>query len=335
MLSLYPAIEPFHHYHLTVTNDESSKKDSSIEHQLYVEQCGNPAGIPVVFLHGGPGSGCRATHRCFFDPDLYHIILFDQRGCGRSRPYGALAHNTTKNLVQDIEAIRQHIGIDKWLVFGGSWGATLGLYYAQHFSQHVTGLILRGVFLARTQDIDWVYSENGAAKIFPDVWAHLVRNLPLSQQDEPLSIIYQQLTSNNIQVSNDIFRKLTYWEENLIYWQDLMNLKEDPVREEDKIASIIQLYYSINKCFIGDEPLLDNIKSIQHIPIKIIHGRYDMVCPLTQAWLVKKHLPKAELSIIEMAGHVANETKIIDALITATISFANQFSLNKDVNTGL
>jgi len=332
MLSLYPAIEPFHHCYLTVTNDGVSDEDTPIEHQIYVEQCGNPSGIPVVFLHGGPGSGCRVTHRCFFDPKLYHIILFDQRGCGRSRPYGALAHNTTRNLVQDIEAIRQHIGIDKWLVFGGSWGATLGLYYAQHFAKHVTGLILRGVFLARSEDIDWVYSENGAAKIFPDAWAHLVEDFSLSQQSDPLSAIYQKLTSKNVQVSNSIFRKLEYWENNLIYWQDLVNLNKSAIKEEDKVASTIQLYYSINKCFIDDEPLLENIKNIQHIPIKIIHGRYDMVCPLTQAWQVKKHLPEAELFIIERAGHIANETKIIDALVTATNDFAKLMTLTTDVN---
>jgi len=322
LLSLYPAIEPFHHYYLNVTNIELGDEDAPVQHQLYVEQCGNPAGIPVLFLHGGPGSGCRASHRCFFDPELYHIILFDQRGCGRSRPYGALAHNTTANLIQDIEAIRQHINIEEWLIFGGSWGTTLGIHYAKNFSQHVSGLILRGVFLGRSQDIDWVYSENGAAKIFPDAWSYLVEDLPLAQVTEPLSLIYQQLTSDNTQVSNRIFSKLEYWESSLIYWQDVVDFKEKKVNEDDKTSSIIQLYYSINKCFISDAPLLENITSIRHIPTKIIHGRYDMVCPLTQAWQLKQHWPEAELSIIEMAGHVANEAKIINALIQATDDFA-------------
>ncbi|MBU2924147.1 prolyl aminopeptidase [Colwellia sp. 4_MG-2023] len=322
MLSLYPAIEPFHHYYLNVANIELGDEEAAVEHQLYVEQCGNPTGIPVLFLHGGPGSGCRASHRCFFDPKLYHIILFDQRGCGRSRPYGALAHNTTANLIQDIEAIRQHLNIDQWLIFGGSWGTTLGLHYAKNFSQYVSGLILRGVFLGRAEDIDWVYSANGAAKIFPDAWSHLVKGLPLEQVTEPLSMIYQQLTSDNIQTSNRIFSKLEYWEANLIYWQNVVDFKENKIAEDDKVPSIIQLYYSINKCFISDEPLLENIKSIRHIPTKIIHGRYDMVCPLTQAWQLKQHWPEAELSIIEMAGHVANEAKIIDALVQATDDFA-------------
>ena len=333
MLSLYPAIEPFNHFHLTVTNDALSDVSTDVltdngsteEHQLYVEQCGNPLGIPVVFLHGGPGSGCRPSHRCFFDPERYHIILFDQRGCGRSRPHGALAQNTTANIIQDMEAIRQHVGIKQWLVFGGSWGSTLALYYAHHFTEQVSGLILRGVFLAREQDIDWVYSENGAAKIYPDAWNNLIESLPLSQQAQPLLAIYQQLTSDDTKVSNAIFNKLQHWEESLIYWQDAITLEEisveNPIKEEDKVASIIQLYYSINQCFIAKAPLLELIDSIRHIPTKIIHGRHDMVCPLEQAWQLKKHWPEAELSIIEMAGHVANEPKMINALVKATNDF--------------
>ncbi|PHR83002.1 MAG: prolyl aminopeptidase [Colwellia sp.] len=334
MLSLYPAIEPFSHYHLPMTSgvltDTQTGESSTVEHQLYIEQCGNPLGIPVVFLHGGPGSGCRPSHRCFFNPKLYHIILFDQRGCGRSRPLGALQQNTTANIIQDMEIIRQHIGIKKWLVFGGSWGTTLALYYAHHFSEQVSGLILRGVFLARQQDIDWVYSKNGAAKIYPDAWNNLVENLPLSQQAQPLSTIYQQLTDENLAVSNAIFNKIQHWEESLIYWQKSLrfnenskgNLTGNPIKKEDKAAAVIQLYYSLSQCFIAQEPLLEQIDNIRHIPTKIIHGRHDMVCPVEQAWQLKKHWPEAELSIIEMAGHVANEPKIIDALVKATNEFA-------------
>jgi proline iminopeptidase len=332
MLSLYPAIEPFNHYHLTVTNgaptDSTAGENSTQAHHLYIEQCGNPLGIPIVFLHGGPGSGCRPSHRCFFDPQLYHIILFDQRGCGRSRPYGSLTQNTTANLMQDIEAIRQHIGITKWLVFGGSWGATLALYYAHHFAEQVSGLILRGVFLARKEDIDWVYSENGAAKIYPDAWHNLVNHLPLSQQAQPLSAIYQQLTSDDTKVSDAIFNKLQHWEASLIYWQKSLSFEESSmeksINEDDKSPAIFKLYYSINQCFIAQKPLLELIDKIRHIPTKIIHGRHDMVCPLQQAWLLKQHWPEAEFSIIEMAGHVANEPKIIDALVKATNHFAKR-----------
>lgn len=333
MLSLYPAIEPFNHYHLTVTNDaltDTLKDESSAaEHHIYVEQCGNPLGIPVVFLHGGPGSGCRPSHRCFFDPNLYHIILFDQRGCGRSRPYGSLVNNTTANIIQDMEVIRQHLGIKKWLVFGGSWGATLGLCYAHHFPEQVSGLILRGVFLAREQDIDWVYSNKGAAKIFPDAWHNLINDLPLSQQAQPLSAIYQQLTDENLKISNAIFNKIQHWEASLIYWQESLGFEENSkesnsIEESDKTPAIIQLHYSLNQCFIAKEPLLKHIETIRHIPTKIIHGRFDMVCPVEQAWQLKEYWPEAKLSIIEMAGHVANEPKIINALIKATNDFAKR-----------
>ena len=196
------------------------------------------------------------------------------------------------------------------------------LYYAQHFPEQVSGLILRGIFLAREQDIDWVYSANGAANIFPDAWYQLVKNLPLSQQKRPLSIIYQQLTSDNTKVSMAIFNKLQRWEAKLISLQAPPVFVENTIKESAKISAIIQLYYSINQCFIAKEPLLEHIDIIRHIPTKIIHGRYDMVCPLEQAWQLKTHWPEAELTIVEMAGHVASEPKLIDALIKATNAFA-------------
>jgi len=331
MLSLYPAIEPFKHYYLKVSDLEINNADkTNIKHRIYVEQCGNPLGIPVVFLHGGPGSGCNESHRRYFDPKHYHIILFDQRGCGRSHPYGSLQQNTTTHLIQDIDLIRQHIGIEKWLVFGGSWGATLALYYAQHFPQQVSGLLLRGVFLARSQDIDWVYHPNGAAKIFPDAWHRLVQGLPKDQQAHPLSAIYQQLNSDDSNVSTAIFDKLKYWEANLIALQEPPKFSEsvakDTVKNSVKISVtkitkapiMIQLYYSLNRCFINQAPLLKNIDIIRHIPTTIIHGRYDMVCPIEQAWQLKQHWPEAKLTIVEMAGHVASEPRIINALIKAT-----------------
>ena len=324
MLSLYPAIEPFKHFYLSVASAAITNEDAAQTHQLYVEQCGNPAGIPVVFLHGGPGSGCRPSHRCFFDPALYHIILFDQRGCGRSRPQGLLAENTTAHLVEDIELIRQHLAIDKWLVFGGSWGTTLALCYAQKFAERVTGLILRGVFLARQQDIDWFYREKGAAKIYPDAWQHLVEHLPVSQQAQPLSAIYQQLLSDNSQVSNAMLNKIQHWEANLVYWQKWLTPDDVSATEDDKVAAIIQLYYSMNQCFIEHTPILEHVDKIRHIPTTIIHGRNDMVCPVEQAWLLKQRWPEAQLSIIEMAGHVASEPKIIAALVKATDNFAKR-----------
>ena len=271
MLSLYPAIEPFQHYYLSVANAAIINETTAQTHQLYVEQCGNPDGIPVIFLHGGPGSGCRPSHRCFFDPALYHIILFDQRGCGRSRPKGLLKHNTTGHLVEDIELIRQHLGIEKWLVFGGSWGTTLALTYAQRFADKVAGLILRGIFLARQQDIDWFYSENGAAKTYPEAWRYLVEHLPISQQAEPISAIYQQLSSTDNQCSNAMLKRIQFWEASLVYWQKRLTLDDISITEDEKTSAIIQLFYSMNQCFIEQAPILEHIDKIRHIPTTIIH----------------------------------------------------------------
>jgi proline iminopeptidase len=248
--------------------------------------------------------------------------LFDQRGCGRSRPKGLLKHNTTGHLVEDIELIRQHLGIEKWLVFGGSWGTTLALTYAQRFADKVAGLILRGIFLARQQDIDWFYSENGAAKTYPEAWRYLVEHLPISQQAEPISAIYQQLSSDNSQPSNGMLKRIQFWEASLVYWQKLLTLDDISITEDEKTSAIIQLYYSMNQCFIEQAPILEHIDKIRHIPTTIIHGRQDMVCPVEQAWLLKQCWPEAELSIIEMAGHVASEPKIISALVKATNDFA-------------
>lgn len=333
MRSLFPAIEPFNHFYLNVKNDVLGDEGKGEEHKIYVEQCGNPEGIPVVFLHGGLGSGCQASHRSFFDPRLYHIILFDQRGCGRSRPYGSLNNNTTDHLIQDIESIRKKLGIKRWMVFGGSWGATLGLCYANQFAKRVTGLILRGVFLARQQDIDWVYSNNGAAKLYPQAWHDLVENIPLNHQDQPISTVFQMLTSNDVKLSDRIFNKLRNWEASLINWQKTVNMELSDTNSREKAPSIIQLYYSMNQCFIDKTPLLELIKNIRHIPTKIIHGRHDMVCPFEQAWLLKEKWPEAELSVVEKAGHVASEPKITDALIQATNDFGKnmypEFMLSK------
>ena len=346
MHTLYPDIAPFKFYHLSVGESddigasvsanvvlEVTQGDQSVQHQLYVEHCGNPQGIPVLFLHGGPGAGCREKHRCYFNPALYHIILFDQRGCGRSLPTGDLTNNTADHLMQDIEQIRQHIGIKQWLIFGGSWGSTLGLYYAQHYPKHVLGMILRGVFLARQQDIDWAYGADGAAKLFPEAWHNLVKDLPVEQQQEPLSAIYQQLSSHNSDISQAMFNKLDDWECSIVTLRarlyPLASSEISSTTSKTKTtkiaASIIQLYYSLHQCFISEHALLEHIDPIRHLPTKIIHGRYDMVCPVEQAWKLKQHWPEAELNIIEMAGHVADEPKMIDALISATNEFSIRF----------
>ncbi|MEY8199009.1 MAG: prolyl aminopeptidase [Colwellia sp.] len=312
MHSLYPEIEPFSHQYLEV----------SPLHQLYIEQCGNEHGIPVVFLHGGPGSGCREQHRCYFDPAIYHIILFDQRGCGRSKPQGELEGNNTLALVDDINTIRKHLGISQWLVFGGSWGATLGLVYAKQYPEQVIAMILRGVFLGRPQDINWVYSNKGAAQIYPEAWQGLVENLPIEQQQKPLDAIYQQLINNDEQISRNAYNRLQQWESAILNIQPgIPASKGDTI---NKKPSIIQLYYSINHCFIEQSPILEQINQVCDIPIQIIQGRYDFVCPVEQAWQLAYHCPQAKLTIIEMAGHLANEPLMINALIEATRSFSSQ-----------
>lgn len=311
--SLYPEIEPFSQQYLQV----------SPLHQLYIEQCGNEQGIPVVFLHGGPGSGCREQHRCYFDSAIYHIILFDQRGCGRSKPQGELEENNTLSLVEDINTIRKHLGITQWLVFGGSWGATLALVYAKQYPKQVLGMILRGVFLGRAQDINWVYTNKGAAQIYPDAWQYLVDNLPIEQKKAPLDAIYQRLINSDEQISRDAYNRLQQWE------SALLNIQPGPPASKvdtiNKKPSIIQLHYSINLCFIEKHPILEQITQISDIPIKIIQGRYDFVCPVEQAWQLAYHCPQAKLTVIDMAGHLANEPLMINALVEATLSFSKQF----------
>ncbi|KGJ86941.1 prolyl aminopeptidase [Colwellia psychrerythraea] len=312
--SLYPDIKPFSQQYLEV----------SPLHQLYIEQCGNEQGIPVVFLHGGPGSGCREQHRCYFDPAIYHIILFDQRGCGRSKPQGELKENNTIALVEDINVIRKHLGISQWLVFGGSWGATLALLYAKQYPTQVLGMILRGVFLGRPQDINWVYSNNGAAKIYPEAWQAFVEELPLHQQQTPLKAIYQQLISSDEQISRNAYNRLQQWE------SAILNIQPSPPASKgdaiNKYPSIIQLHYSINHCFIEQSPILEQIYRIGDIPINIIQGRFDFVCPVEQAWQLAYHCPQSTLTVIDEAGHLANEPLMINALVEATRSFAKQLS---------
>lgn len=312
MHSLYRKIEPFDQQHL----------NRGSVHQIYIEQCGNKNGIPVVFLHGGPGAGCNEQHRCYFDPAIYHIILFDQRGCGRSKPQGELSDNNTAALVEDVDAIREHLGISQWLIFGGSWGATLGLLYAQNYPERVLGMILRGVFLGRPQDIDWAYSSSGAAQLLPQAWHNLVESLPVELQQKPLQSIYQQLINSDEEISRDTFFKLQQWESAILNIQPYQPPGEGSTI--NKNPAIIQIHYSVKNCFISQSPILKQIDKVRDISMQIIHGRYDFVCPVEQAWLLSHHCPQAKLNVIDKAGHLANEPLIIDALIAATIDFYEQ-----------
>jgi len=319
MIPLYPEIEPY-----ATHNIEMEPLANGLHHQVYVEECGNPDGIPIIFLHGGPGSGCRPQHRCYFNPDIYRIILFDQRGCGRSKPHGELENNTTSYLISDMETIRQQLSIDNWVIFGGSWGATLGLCYAQQYPNKVLAMILRGIFLGRQQDIDWVYSQGGASKLFPDAWQNLVKHLQLSDQTHPLQAYYQQLTHSDEIHQMAAAKTLQAWESTIVTLRD-HEYQHDHSQESGPLAhSRIQLHFALNECFISESAILDNIDAIRDIPTIMIHGRYDIVCPIQQTWELHNAWPETELNIIPMAGHAAGEPALVDALITATRKIAKQ-----------
>ena len=320
MITLYPDIEPYATHII-----ETETLPTGDCHRIYVETCGNPHGIPVIFLHGGPGSGCRPSHRRFFDPDQYHIILFDQRGCGRSTPYGELVNNTTQHLIADMELIRQNLHINRWLIFGGSWGATLGLIYAQRYPDNVLAMILRGVFLARQQDIDWAYQQDGAPKFFPDKWQQLMAHLAPKDRSAPLNAYYDKLT-NTDDKSSQMAEALQAWEGSLVsVYDDKQHDRARPPRDPLAPARI-QLHYIINQCFIADTPILDNMAAINDIQAMIIHGRFDMVCPVQQAWTLCENWHKAELNIVPLSGHVASDPAICEALILATRAMATRLS---------
>ncbi len=314
MQTLYPEIDPFHHFYL----------DSGGIHQVYVEQCGNPAGFPVVFLHGGPCSGCRPEHRRFFNPERYHIILLDQRGSGRSRPFGALEQNNTQALIDDLENIRTRLNISTWLLFAGSWGATLALLYAQHYPERVAGLILRGVFLARQRDMDW-FIEGSAGRIYPECWQKLVSSVRLAHPEHLLDHLVQAVFSSDKEEREAAALAWADWGAQTalgpLYQNDTAKTEcDDALLKQVRM----ELHYAHNHYFIEENQILDNCHLIQHIPTHIIHGRLDLVCPAEAGFSLSKALPKAKLEILPNSGHIAAGDEMIDALITATDDFLQQ-----------
>ncbi len=312
MQILYPDIKPFDQQWLEV----------SPPHQLYLEQSGSVEGIPVLFLHGGPGGGSDPVHRRYFDPEKYHIIIFDQRGAGRSKPHANLEDNTTSALIADIERIRQHLHIDKWLIFGGAWGSTLALAYAQQHTERVLGLILRGIFLARQQDLDWLY-QGGAAHIYPDYWEDFIQPIPPSERNQMLSAYYRRLTGDDEIARMSAAKAWAIWEGRLATLQGSHKTIEhfsDP-RLALSLARI-ETHYFIHQCFLDPDQLINNASKLKNVPGIIVHGRYDMVCPLENAWILMKAWPQVELQIIREAGHAISEPAIIDALILATKNMA-------------
>jgi len=307
--NLFPEIFPYSQGELSV---------SSL-HTLYYEECGNPAGKPVVFLHGGPGSGCNPGQRRFFDPSYYRIILFDQRGCGRSKPLGCIEENTTQELVGDLERLRQHLGIERWLVFGGSWGSTLALAYALAHMDRVSGLILRGIFLSRPSELDWFLGE--ARNFYPEAWQRLLDFLPIEEREKPLSAYAGRIFNQDEAIS---IAAAIRWNE---YESSIMTLlpasgNSSPVPDSVQLARArVQLHYILHQCFVDGNLILQQAVRLAPIPACIVQGRYDMVCPPLTAWQLKQAMPHADFRMIPDAGHSAMESGTASALVAATESF--------------
>ena len=315
MHTLYPAIKPY--------NSQTLKVDSL--HEVYLEECGSPDGIPVLFVHGGPGSGCSERDRRFFDPEKYRIVLFDQRGCGHSKPHAELKQNTSSDLVADMELIREKLGIDRWMLFGGSWGSTLSLLYAQAHPKRVKAMVLRGVFLSRQQDLDWLYKE-GAGRVFPDHWKHFLELIPESEQADLVEAYHRRLFGENELARMNAAKHWSMWEGKIVTLRPNQNLIDHAADPHHALAiSRIECHYFKNKSFITANQIIENVGLIARIPGTIIHGRYDMVCPLDNAQILADHWPEADLQIIRDAGHSSSEAGIIDALVRATDDMARQF----------
>lgn len=312
MQVLFPEIKPYKRHQLRVSD----------VHELYLDEAGNAAGIPIIFVHGGPGGACDRSSRRFYDPAVFRIITFDQRGCGRSTPHGELAGNTTQDLIADLEAIRQYLKIDKWVMFGGSWGSTLSLLYAQSYPGHVRALILRGIFLFRQTDLDWLYKD-GANRIFPDYWDELVRVIPESERGDLVAAYYSRLTGDDELARMAAAKAWSAWEGNCSKLRPSAELLAKFTKPHNALAlARIETHYFRNNGFITENQILENMSVLQDIPGRIVHGRYDMVCPLDNALSLHQSWPASELYIVRDAGHSASEPGTVDALIRATHDIA-------------
>ncbi len=314
MLVLYPELKPYQRHSLKVSE----------LHELYIDEAGNPDGIPVLFVHGGPGGGCDGSSRRFYDPALYRIVTFDQRGCGRSTPHGELSDNTTQDLIADMEAIRVHLGIDSWVLFGGSWGSTLSLLYAQHYPQRVMALVLRGIFLCRQCDFDWLYKD-GANRIFPDYWEEFIKPIPQSERGDLAQAYNSRLLGDDELLRMGVAKAWSAWEGNCSKLRPSPTALAKFTKPHNALAlARIEAHYFVNKGFIDENYILNNMQSIKDIPGRIVHGRYDMVCPLDNALRLHQQWPNSELVIVRDAGHSASEPGTVDALIRVVADIAKQ-----------
>ena len=317
MRELYPEIEPYRREHLAI----------DARHTLYVEECGNPDGLPVVFLHGGPGAGLSPYHRRFFDPARWHAVLFDQRGAGQSTPFASLDANTTPDLIADIERIREHLGIERWLVFGGSWGSTLALAYAEAHPDRVIGLVLRGIFLAREEELRWFNEMDGGARcIFPERWARFRDFIPEAERGNMIEAYWRRLDSNDEALRLAAARAWSAYEggsTTLVHDPDAPGDFDEP----HKAVSLARLeaHYFRNGMFLEPGQLLRDIERIRHIPGVIVHGRYDIICPVKTAFELHQAWPEAEFHIV-LAGHSASDPAIVDKLVEATDRFADRLA---------
>ena len=311
MNSLYPPLEAYVEHRISVGQG----------YELYVEECGNPEGRPALFLHGGPGSGCTLDHRRYFDPGRYRIILMDQRGSGRSTPRGGVESNTTWGLLQDLEVVRRRLGADRWLLFGGSWGATLALVYAQTHPDAVAGMVLRGTFLARAVDLRWFFGAEGVARVLPEAWEAFCGAIPAAERGDPVRAYHRRVHGDDPVVALDWARAWSAWTDRVVTWNltpapQGQETEQDPQRQLAKVR--IETHYALHRYFIAEHPILERVDTLPDVPISIVHGRRDLTCALEASWTLHRAVPGSRLVVVPDAGHIASDPAMIDALVGET-----------------
>lgn len=316
--SLYPAISP----------NRVLKLRCGL-HEVHVEECGREDGIPIVFLHGGPGSSCKAYHRQFFDPARYRIVLFDQRGAGLSTPHGEVRDNTLWTLLRDMERIRETLNIDRWTLFGGSWGATVALAYAQQYADRVLGMIIRGTFLGRERDLKWFYADGGVNRLFPDAWQRLVAPIPIEERDDLVAAYHRRVHGPPTQEVRELAGIWSAWASRIVT-SSLSSAGDSATSQSPTAASDstlnevrIETHYAFHRYFLAPDQLLRDTRRLPRVPTVIVHGRRDLTCTMEASWMLHKSLPGSEFIPLEQSGHLANEPDMIDALVSATDAMAS------------